>query len=358
MVRDWRALKCGRYLAVVLMVFCAVVLREIVHRSWRSSLSPMREGAVKADSAAAVSAAYRGACVVFHAQHKSAGNTIVQTLLRVPWLHANVSADAWRGCHCQWLCDVRFWDWGIRGCPSAGAVTATTTPRLLTRGYALSMARHPSWARASGCLWVTIFREPVSRLVSAQFYCRSAPQDPLCGPRRSSSSRSRPMSVSVVAAEDPTLSPGSWARHWGNYLLRELLLHPDLAATATTAAERTATLQQEEGVASHRVWEGPPSSGKARSPVWWVMRRALRGGDDPRTPEGAANLAAIAARLRGETEQNSNGSVASAMSAAPPRATAGRMFDVVGIVERWEEVRGVRDGLATGWLARVDRWLG
>ncbi|CAM9501502.1 unnamed protein product [Hapterophycus canaliculatus] len=60
-----------------------------------------------------------------------------------------------------------------------------------------------------GCQWFTVFRHPVSRVVSAYFYCQKTPGDQLCGKH----------------ILDPTSTDLlTFAKHWGNYGIRQFLL--------------------------------------------------------------------------------------------------------------------------------------
>ena len=55
------------------------------------------------------------------------------------------------------------------------------------------------------CQGFTMFRHPISRVVSAYFYCKKAPEDPLCA-------------TSVMKAKDVDLL--TFVQHWGNFGLR------------------------------------------------------------------------------------------------------------------------------------------
>ena len=248
----------------------------------------------------------KATCLVLYAQHKSAGLAAMHLLnawLKVAYGRVDV-----------WTCDNKLWDWSFFGCPSAlGEPTNATPsmshtfplprglpsiggPRMLVNGLVLPLAGAAPWARP-GCRWLTIFREPVARMVSALYYCKQlaaagqlllqhdphalVPHDPLCGEAH----------LNLTSA-----TPLSFACHWGNYAFRELLLHPRLHSLAS--AESTPV-----------VTRGPLH----RDPVWWVWRRHLQGGDDPTTAAGAANFAALRRELP-------------------------HMFDLIGVVERWDEL--------------------
>ena len=55
------------------------------------------------------------------------------------------------------------------------------------------------------CQWFTMFRDPIARVVSAYFYCKHAPIDPLCA-------------TSIMRANKVDLL--TFAQHWGNFGLR------------------------------------------------------------------------------------------------------------------------------------------
>ena len=255
-----------------------------------------------------------GSCLVFHSQHKSAGHTIVQVLTHEPLRASGLTRYAWANCDaCRHRCDARNWDYAADTCSSVASVP--TDPRaaplrLLTHGGALSLATSPAWSHRSGCMWTTTFREPISRLVSSLFYCRAEVAN-------------RPLEHvdSLCAANhlDPrNATVREWAAHWGNYLLRELLQHPDLSPLARPAARAVPV-----------------------TPPWYNAKQRLAGADSTETAAGRANLAAVHRRLAGTGED------------AP-------LFSAIGLAERWEESCAVFDRampLREGsWLNATGRW--
>ena len=176
-------------------------------------------------------------------------------------------------------CDDANFDWASKRCPDLDPAAGAN--RWLNGGYALSHA-----AAASSCAWITNFREPVARLVSAQFHCTLHDHDPLCGDRP----------AAWFAAANAT----RMARYWGNFGFTNLLLAPRFAGTAAPRRDLRA-----------RRRDGAPK-------VWQRWRAALGGGDDPRTAAGAANLRRVVAAL-------------------------GDLFDVVVVVERWEDSMALLD---------------
>ena len=59
------------------------------------------------------------------------------------------------------------------------------------------------------CQWFTMFRHPISRMVSAYYYCKKSSRDIACGSE-------------IVKAEVVDLT--TFAKHWGNFALRQFAL--------------------------------------------------------------------------------------------------------------------------------------
>lgn len=87
-------------------------------------------------------------------------------------------------------------------------------------GYTEALRPHG----AGQCKWFTVFRHPVSRLVSAYFYCKQTPGDHLCG-------------SSITRADEVDLV--TFAEHWTNFGLRQyaLSLIPPEKVMASKAAQ-------------------------------------------------------------------------------------------------------------------------
>ena len=230
-------------------------------------------------------------CVVFHAMHKSAGNTFV-----------SVFTDAVHEMQGRrFYCDNGIWNYTLQRCPlehkkfdaarcleqriiPAGVPTdaAHATPRLLCKGDALSMAATAPWMRPP-CKYVTVFREPVSRLLSAYYYCRFASWDPLCGSKHFNFLSPQFGSPAHVQA---------FASHWGDFALRELLLHPGLRGRAA-------------------------SSMTPDNYVWFAWKRAVE-----RTNSTEAGFHAASRKL-----------------------SSGALFDVIGVVERFDDTCRLLDAV-------------
>lgn len=93
---------------------------------------------------------------------------------------------------------------------------------------------------ARRCKWLTIFRHPVARLLSAYDHCREAPRDPLCPPTKSADLE-------------------TFAERWGNFAVRQFAL----AAVSPSAVK--------EWAARDRIPQG--------TSVWYIIKEYLtRGG--------------------------------------------------------------------------------
>jgi hypothetical protein len=161
-------------------------------------------------------------------------------------------------------CDDFNFDMSIRRCQDTEVVdpiSALARPRILMNGFALTMASTPLWSR-DNCMWLTMFRDPVARLVSALFFCRRFSFDPLCG------DKSGQWFKETTVAE--------MAQYWGPYLMREMLLHPRLTPMI--------------GSRTRNQW-------RDNQRVWQRWRDELRGGDNMETLAGKQNLQSVLAAL-------------------------------------------------------------
>lgn len=78
---------------------------------------------------------------------------------------------------------------------------------VIMGGYTEALRFDPNF---NYCVWLTIFRHPIPRLVSAFFYCKVRPRDPCCGARK----------MPVEARNNIT----AFAEHWGNFAVRQFAL--------------------------------------------------------------------------------------------------------------------------------------
>lgn len=134
-----------------------------------------------------------------------------------------------------------------------------------TKGYAKNLVRDKRWSVVAGgyteglrapvqgsCKWFTMFRHPVSRLVSAYFYCQELPGDWLCA-------------SPVVRAE--TLTLVEFAQHWGNFAMRQFVL--DLVP-----ADDVIKFVKKGGIEGD--YENP-----LKLPGWYLLKKYLENlGDD------------------------------------------------------------------------------
>lgn len=256
-------------------------------------------------------------CVVFHAQHKSAGKTIIN-VFKTKELEAAIGSEA--NHTNRFSCDFSTWDCKQNTCSELcdgiggwlnGCVSEKSN-RVVYNGYALRLAGNVNFGSAGTgpCAWATMSREPVSRLVSAFLYCKhvTRKRDPLCGLGSSA------LDVSEASIQD-------FAKYWGNYLFREFLWHPELFKLAASRDDFIDDAKCNEKIASPimprdshlTAITGP------RAP-WQTLQMQLNGGDDPRTPSGAANMKAVEEYL-----------------------LSGKLYDVIGLVEEWESSMNLFD---------------
>jgi len=225
-------------------------------------------------------------CVVYWSQHKSGGRTMTSSI------------KSFQGCH--YACDEGDLNRTLGRCQNltpkcneAGSDEADHL-RILSKGFVQTMASQKDWSPAE-CAWITVSREPVSRLASALFYCRETPKDQLCGIQ------------TELWWKRATMR--DMADSWGNFLFRELLLHPALSSTAMGVLNKTAVCSHQSDFQS--------DFRATRTRYWQVWRRELEVhgcGDDPQSAQGAANLERV---LRFVAE--------------------GGHFDVWGLLEEFQE---------------------
>ena len=138
---------------------------------------------------AARESAHQKHCWVFTHMNKSGGQT-VKALLK-PWIADNGLSVG--------LYDSDEWKNG------------TDVARgFLESQYTVTWGTYTEGLRPHGvrphCKWFTLFRHPVSRLVSAYYFCHNKHEDPLCA-------------TGVLRAEEADLL--TFARHWTNFGLRQ-----------------------------------------------------------------------------------------------------------------------------------------
>ena len=227
--------------------------------------------------------------ICFHNQHKSAGVTFSTAAWNTPTLASGLSRSAWKFERGRWECEWRQWNASSKACEYSlwlatqrKRARPEIAPTVLYGGFAPGAAELRAFAR-DRCVWLTVFREPLARLVSSLHYCRHKRFDPLCA-------------SADLEPRNATLR--EWAAHWGNYALRGVLLYPPLARRALPATLATVA----------RPLDSPFRN---RNSVWLENKRAMAGGDDPATARGRANLDAAKKLLR-----------------------EGALYDAVGVLER------------------------
>ncbi|CAN0244294.1 unnamed protein product [Scytosiphon promiscuus] len=132
-------------------------------------------------------------CWVFSHMNKSGGQT-VKLMLRHTWIRKTFQAIEGIYDSSQWI--------------KSGAYAE----RFLRHNYTLTTGGYTEGLRPRGeqpCTWFTVFRHPVSRVVSAYFYCKHSARDQLCASH-------------IVDAREVDLL--TFAEHWGNYGARQFLL--------------------------------------------------------------------------------------------------------------------------------------
>lgn len=144
--------------------------------------------------------------------------------------------------------------------------------------------------------FLAIFREPLARLVSSYTFCQAWPYDQLCG------------SAHVVPARMSLLQ---WARHWGNYLFRQLLV-PSLPAFTRLLADAGAPPVRRPWYSFQKAALCKRTRTCADLGKWTTLKRALRGLDAGTSARSEAALQGLLAELPA-------------------------MFAAVGLLERWAE---------------------
>lgn len=131
-------------------------------------------------------------CWIFTHMNKSGGQTIKGMLS--PWIERNNLSLG--------LYDSLEWKNGTE-----------TAREFLENKYTVTWGAYTEGLRPHGvrphCKWFTVFRHPVSRLVSAYYFCHKRHKDPLCA-------------TGVLRVEEADLL--TFARHWTNFGLRQFAI--------------------------------------------------------------------------------------------------------------------------------------
>jgi len=199
-------------------------------------------------------------CYAIVAQHKSAGQTINGILSLF------AKSVSWKFFACDDNMNRYLYRHQNRCCldPSGHETNqALPPPRIIVQGYSHTMEKF-SFFKLDNCMWSTMFRNPMSRLISAKFYCTEQSNDALCGSRNSSFFHES--------------SNVEFAKYWGNFQFTNLLLHPRLAPFLSI------------GPSAKRIGKIHPAPKGMEMKGWQIFRQELDGGDNPRTQAGAQNL--------------------------------------------------------------------
>ena len=209
-------------------------------------------------------------------------------------------------------CDAFTWSWSLESCGKDLEINNSMLAKYhqitFHGSYTPILAAHlPQALGHSHCTWVTMFREPISRLVSAYAYCKhSKGFDALCG-------------ATVVDARRSSLE--KFAAHWGNALFRELLMFNWPVNTSCGVLCQARATKAETVARAMRA---------TFSPVWLIQKVALNGTDNP--------------------QQRSDPTLNRVISAVASL----ELFDVVGVVEQFSLSMKAFDCLVP--LARNRSW--
>lgn len=175
-------------------------------------------------------------CWVFMHLQKSGGST-VKGILKGCWASKLAIYDS-----AQW----KEGDAYLQG--FGGNLTSGEQWNVVAGGYTDALRR--SSVVDENCRWFTMFRHPVSRLVSAYFYCKRTPKDKACASE-------------VVNANDVDLV--AFAKHWGNFAMRQFALS---LVSADDVIEFSRTFAAQEKL--------PPSVRRvSKIPGWYLLKAYL-----------------------------------------------------------------------------------
>ena len=134
-------------------------------------------------------------CWIFMHLQKCGGETIKKML-----------KDAWDSKFT--IYDSIRWKFGDDFSLGFGEKLATGSPwKVIAGGYPEALRRSPSVEPS--CRFFTMFRHPISRMVSAYFYCKVYQRDTACA-------------SDIVRARDVDLL--TFAKHWSNFAVRQFAL--------------------------------------------------------------------------------------------------------------------------------------
>ena len=113
----------------------------------------------------------------------------------------------------RWECEWRQWNASSKACEYSlwlatqrKRARPEIAPTVLYGGFAPGAAELRAFAR-DRCVWLTVFREPLARLVSSLHYCRHKRFDPLCA---SADLEPRNATLREWAARHTNATMGRW----------------------------------------------------------------------------------------------------------------------------------------------------
>ncbi|CAM9217509.1 unnamed protein product [Ectocarpus sp. 12 AP-2014] len=214
-------------------------------------------------------------CWVFTHMGKAGGST-VKGLMDASIKHTHHTIGLYQN-H-QWM----------RGKDSVKKGLETTKYTMIFGPYAEALRPYGG----NNCKWFTMFRHPISRLVSAYFYCKQRTRDELCA-------------TDVLSAQKTDLH--TFAEHWGNYGLRQFAL-------AFVGAEHVLSAELKRG-------------SKARSlefPGWYRLKEYFEGLHEAQQAETIAH------------RREASNDLAMSHLLPPVEDLLRWNYSAVGVLEQWE----------------------
>ena len=160
-----------------------------------SSCGTVRSAAANGNLTVDVASSVRDNCWVFMHLQKCGGST-VKGILKQSFGHRFAIYDT-----IQWKKGSVFAE------QFGNSLVAGGKRDVVAGGYPEALRFVPAVNKR--CQWFTMFRHPISRMVSAYYYCRKAHKDSACGSE-------------IVDAREVDLT--TFAKHWGNFALRQFAL--------------------------------------------------------------------------------------------------------------------------------------
>eukprot|EP00752_Nemacystus_decipiens_P016383 g14645.t1 len=254
-------------------------------------------------------------CWIFMHLQKCGGSTVKKLL-----------ADRWGPRY--FVYDSMRWKFGDKFSREFGEKLASGKPwNVMTGGYTEALRRAP--AVDDSCRFLTLFRHPISRLVSAYFYCQDLEADVACA-------------SNIVRARDVDLL--TFAKHWSNFAVRQFALSmvpaDDVMAYVRTPEARALLPESIESVDDVAGWylmkmylERPEADvrgvASGQQPQWGTT--AVKSRETEQTEEG-------------EEEEDANIPDAQMFDfLEPAQALLSNGYAAVGILEHWNTTLSLFD---------------